>query len=220
MTTRLRLLARAGSRPPGDGGADARERCELCAADLAPGHRHLFDVRAGEIRCACPACSVLFDHADGSGTPYRLLPAGARRLEGCAVGDPAWAGLGVPVSLAFFTRSAASGEVGAAYPSPLGLMRSRVDPAAWSRVAAAHPELPTMAGDVEAFLVHRDRGDGREARYWIAPLDHCYRLAALVRAHWKGLGGGPEVWRRIDGFFDALSAGTPPDTQEASWASP
>lgn len=221
---RLRRLAQGEApsrarRTASQGAED--ERCDLCAEPIPPDHRHLLDPGAGTVSCACPACSLLFDHGQAGDARYLLLPTARRRLEGCGIDDMVWAGLGVPVDLAFFTRSATSGQVNAAYPSPLGLMRSVVDLADWSRVEAAHPALSTMAPEVEALLVHRANGGGAsEPQYWLVPLDDCYRLAALVRAHWKGLGGGPEVWRQVDGFFRAFSTRPSPDTQEASWASP
>jgi hypothetical protein len=56
---------------------------------------------------------------------------------------------------------------------------------------------------VEALLVNTAR-DRRE--YWIAPIDDCYRLVAIVREHWRGLSGGTQVWPAIDAFFAALQA--------------
>jgi Family of unknown function (DUF5947) len=61
-----------------------------------------------------------------------------------------------------------------------------------------------MADDVEALLVNRAGG---ARQHWIVPLDDCYRLVALVRTHWKGLGGGPEVWSHVERFFTELSTG-------------
>ncbi|MFH8370211.1 DUF5947 family protein [Streptomyces sp. NPDC018031] len=202
LRRRARAAPRPGAAPPAGSGA---ERCDLCAETLPASHRHLLEARTGTVRCACTACSLLFDHAAGDGTGYRLLPADRRRLDGCVVDDATWAALGVPVGLVFFTRSPAG--VTAAYPGPLGLTRSVVEPHTWARLRTAHPALPRLRDDVEALLAQRDHPDGRAPRYWIVPLDDCYRLAALVRAHWKGLGGGGEVWQRIDDFLDTLAPG-------------
>jgi hypothetical protein len=42
------------------------------------------------------------------------------------------------------------------------------------------------------------------AEYYIAPIDECYRLVGLIRANWKGLSGGSEVWAEIGRFFSGL----------------
>ncbi|MBM9510249.1 DUF5947 family protein [Actinacidiphila acididurans] len=139
-------------------------------------------------------------------TPHRgylALPETRQRLDGCAIDDTVWAALGIPVGLAFFTRSAESGAITAAYPSPLGAVRFTVAAESWRELARCHSALPELPAEVTALLVHRARG---AAEHWLVPLDDCYRLVALVRAHWKGLGGGDEVWQRIDDFFRALNA--------------
>ncbi len=226
---RLRRLA-ARSAAAADPGAPPR--CDLCAAALPENHRHLLDQRTGTLQCSCPACSLLMDHTAAGGTHYRLLPQQARELTGFVLPDTVWAGLGVPVGLAFFTRNADPPGITAGYPGALGLTRSAVTPDAWARVETLHPALPGLADDVEALLVHRERPDGGPDRHLIVPLDTCYRLAALVRAEWKGLTGGPDVQRSVSAFLTALTptAGPEPtpgpvtrgtaDRQEASWASP
>ncbi len=66
-----------------------------------------------------------------------------------------------------------------------------------------------MQSDVEALLVNRvGRPDPVNlAQYYIAPIDACYKLVGLIRAHWKGLSGGSEVWAEVDRFFADLRAG-------------
>ncbi|WP_367325535.1 DUF5947 family protein [Streptomyces sp. HUAS ZL42] len=213
----LRRVARQAARA--ETRDDPEQRCDLCAQPLPPGcaHRHVLQPATGTVSCACRACAVLFDHDAGSAGGYRLLPQERRRLDGCRIDDAVWAGLGVPVSLAFFTRSGETGEVTAAYPSPLGPLRAAVPPDSWRQVEACHPDLPALVPDVQALLVNRARG---ASEHWLAPLDDCYRLVAVVRAHWKGLDGGPEVWQRVEDFFRALAEPTTFTTQEASWASP
>ncbi|MGP3927412.1 DUF5947 family protein [Streptomyces sp. 8N616] len=216
----------AGGGRPRQTGHDGPERCDLCAETIDQAHRHLLDLHTGAMSCACRACSLLFDRQEAGGalprTPsgrysLRLLPRRRLRLDGCDIDEMLWAGLGIPVDLAFFTRSGSSGEVSAGYPSPLGTMRSTVDPHSWRELEASHPALSTMAEDVEALLVNQ-AGGARE--HWLVPLDDCYRLVAVVRAHWKGLGGGPQVWEQVRSFFDELSTDFRTTTEEASWASP
>ncbi|MET8678999.1 DUF5947 family protein [Streptomyces sp. NPDC004647] len=212
----LRRLAHHRPRPGTAAQRDgaAQERCDLCAETLVPEHRHLLDIRANEVACACRACSLLFDRREAGGAHYRLLSGRRQRLDGCDIDDAVWAGLGVPVDMAFFVRSEASGEVSVGYPSPLGVMRSTVDAESWRAVEASDPALSTLTDDVEALLVNR-AGEARE--HWLVPLDDCYRLVAVVRAHWKGLGGGPDVWQQVEAFFHELSTDFLPRTEEASW---
>lgn len=216
----LRRVARQASRAEEQQAREAR--CDLCAEPLPTGHphRHVLQTATGTVSCACRACAVLFDHDATTAGGHRLLPLERRRLDGCRIDDAAWAGLGVPVSLAFFTRSGETGEITAAYPSPLGALRSAVPADSWREVEQCHPDLPEHVTDVRALLVHRGRGADE---HWLVPLDDCYRLVAVVRAHWKGLDGGPEVWQRVADFFRDLTEPnrpTPFTTEEASWASP
>jgi hypothetical protein len=63
-----------------------------------------------------------------------------------------------------------------------------------------------MGTDVEALLVNRvgrARGFSND-EYYIVPIDECYKLVGLIRAHWRGLSGGPEVWEEIAAFFEGL----------------
>ncbi|WP_242614683.1 DUF5947 family protein [Actinomadura roseirufa] len=179
--------------------ADA-EWCELCAEPLPRGHRHLLDLAAGELLCACTACTVLFDDQGAGGRHYRLVPRERRPLPGFRLDGTLWAGLGVPVDLAFFVL-AGDGAVAARYPSPAGALRADVHPVSWRRVTDANPVLAELRPEVEALVVHRARD---AAEHWILPLDDCYRLTALLREHWTGFGGGDAVWARIAGFFDEM----------------
>lgn len=181
--------------------AAAAERCQLCAGSIPAEHRHLLDVGARRIVCACRACALLFDdRAAGSGR-YRRIPDRVRRLEGFRLADEAWAALRVPVELAFFFESGPAGRVVAFYPGPVGATESLLALDAWREIEAANPALRELEPDVEALLVNRARG-ARE--YWLVPIDACYALTGIIRTSWRGLGGGGEVWSRIDEFFDAL----------------
>ncbi|MEV6115316.1 DUF5947 family protein [Streptomyces sp. NPDC052109] len=172
------------------------EVCELCAARLAVEHPHLYDTGAAEVRCVCGPCSVLFaDDGAGEGR-YRLVPR--RRLRLPPVDT---AVLGVPVGLVFFVPRS-DGTVTAQGPSPAGAMRWEVDAEAWQRLAAAVPQLAGMAPDVEALLVNTVRGLDE---HWIVPVDHCYRMIALVRREWRGLSGGGRVWPAVEQFFRELT---------------
>jgi Family of unknown function (DUF5947) len=198
MTSRLQELARSRPRrePP------AEEQCDLCAEPIPPGHRHLLDLESRRLLCACRACSILFDRSGAGGGHYRLIPDRVVALEDVGLDDQTWQSFGIPVEMAFFFHSSAAGRVVAFYPSPRGATESLLDLEAWDgRV------LAELEPDVEALLVNRTRGR-REC--WLVPVDRCYELVGLVRTHWKGFGGGAEVWEALDEFFDRLR-------KEATW---
>lgn len=207
----LRRLARAPGRTPvpGDAAAPA-EKCELCSEPIPGEHRHLLELSARQLCCACRACALLFDRkAVGTGR-YRAVPALRRRLDGLVLDDVIWAGLGVPVRLAFFVRHESDPDSGvgpddpvnAYYPSPLGVVAAPVEPEVWQRVLTAHPDLDRLAPEVTALLIHRALGE-----HWLVGIDECFSLTARVRRSWTGMTGGDEVWDEIDRFFAELRAG-------------
>jgi hypothetical protein len=212
--TRLQQLARRST--------DRREqesaRCDMCGEPIAPEHRHLLDLSNRELMCACRACSVLFATAAASAGHYRLVPDRRLRIADMELSDLAWEELRLPVEMAFFFHSSAAERVQAFYPSPMGPTESLLGLEAWAQLEADNPLLRTLAPDVEALLVNRVRG----ARgHWIVPIDECYALVGLIRTRWRGLTGGTEVWRELDGFFERLDrrarpAG-PDDDRETRW---
>ena len=107
----------------------------------------------------------------------------------------------LPIELAFFQRSTRAGRVLAYYPSPAGCTESLLDLDAWGSIARNNPLLEELLPDVETLLVNRTR-DRRD--YYVAPIDQCYKLAGLIRIHWRGLSGGDEVWGKIEEFFEML----------------
>jgi len=177
------------------------ERCELCGEPVGPAHRHLLDLAARELRCACRACMVLFDQPGAGGRHYRLVPERRWHLHDFALDEPEWDGLRIPVHLAFFFHDSAAGRVVAFYPSPGGAVESLLGIEAWAAIEARNPVLRKLQPDVEALLVNRSRG---AASHWLVPVDDCYRLAGVLRAGWKGLAGGREVWDEVTRFFDDL----------------
>src|SRR5256885_192446 len=40
--------------------------------------------------------------------------------------------------------------------------------------------------------------------YYLLPIDECFRLVGLIRAQWRGFGGGSELWAEIEKFFAGL----------------
>jgi hypothetical protein len=221
-TSRLARLARGSAgtgavRSP-DGRAE-QERCELCAEPLDPEHRHLVDLDSRALLCACRACSILFDRSGAGGGHYRLVPDRIRIVSDLDLDDVTWQSFGIPVGLAFFFASSAAGRVVAFYPSPLGATESLLELGVWEDVVAANPVLSKLEPDVEALLV--DRTNGRK-EHWLLPIDRCYELVGLVRAHWKGFSGGAEVWDELERWFGDLrrrAVGVTRQGKEERWDS-
>lgn len=177
----------------------AVERCEVCSAELPPEHEHLVDVSTRQLTCACQACAILFSgKANGK---FRRVPRRIRYLADFELSDAQWESLLIPISMAFFFRSSVAGKVIALYPSPAGATESLLDFESWDEIRRDNPVLDEMEPDTEALLVNRMRG---AADYYLLPIDECYRLVGLIRTHWHGLSGGPEMWEAIGKFFAEL----------------
>jgi hypothetical protein len=202
---RLRRLAqREPAQPvqPGQAAADTgTEHCELCGLPVPVEHRHVVDLQTRRLLCACRACSVLFDRKAAGGGHYRLVGDRRLRLEDFTLSEETWARLQVPVDMAFFFANSSAERVMAFYPSPMGATESRLELQDWQEVERANPVLQSMEADVEALLIDRAKG---ARRYYLVPVDDCYRLVALIRTRWRGFTGGQEVWHEIDGFFAEL----------------
>lgn len=182
----------------------ALEHCELCSAELHGEHPHLVELASRQLVCACDACAMLFDGLERS--KYKRVSRRILYLPGFAMTDAQWESLVIPINLAFFFRSSLESRTVALYPSPAGAVESMLPLGTWNAIVAGNPALQHLQSDIEALLVHRiSRPDSpAPAQYYIAPIDECYRLVGLIRAHWKGLSGGAEVWTEIDHFFAEL----------------
>jgi hypothetical protein len=198
---RLRALIQGAAPPPPRAAQDEREHCDLCGLVVPDVHRHVVDLDRRQLLCACRACQVLFDHDAAGGQRYRLVPDRCTRLDGLQLDDLAWRSLDIPVDMAFFLRDGSTGRVTAFYPSAAGCTESELELAAWSEIEGTNPPLAQMRPDVEALLVNR-AGEARDA--FVVGVDECYRLVALVRRHWRGLGGGDAVWQELARFFYRL----------------
>ena len=184
--------------------SDPVERCAMCGLELRPTHQHIVEFANRKLICVCDACAILFDNP--SGTKYRRVPRRVRFLVDFRITDSQWDGLMLPINMAFFFRCSHQGRMVAMYPSPAGGMESLLTFDAWEEIASENAALRDMEPDVEALLVNRlgySRGFSN-AEYYIAPMDDCYKLIGLIRAHWQGLSGGTEVWRQMASFFTEL----------------
>lgn len=177
----------------------AAERCDLCGAELSQEHTHLFEPPTRQLICSCEACAILF--SGQTETKYRRVPRRVRYLADFRLSDAQWESLLIPIGMAFFFHSSPADKTLALYPSPAGATESLLDLSSWAAVVEENPVLRKLEPDVEALLVNRVRG---AADYYIAPIDECYKLVGLIRAGWRGLSGGTEVWQSIEGFFAEL----------------
>ena len=175
------------------------ERCDLCGLALAPEHQHLLEPANRQLHCCCNACAILFSGQQSG--KYRRVPRRVRFVPDFRLTDPQWEELYIPINLAFFFHSSSAGRVIAAYPSPAGATESLLTLEAWHDLEEENPILRELEPDVEALLVNRV---ATVRDHYLAPIDECYKLVGLIRASWKGLSGGVEVWGEIAQFFSTL----------------
>jgi hypothetical protein len=175
------------------------ERCELCAKPLTSLHQHLLELEKRRVACACDACAILFPGS--SQQRFKRVPRDTTRLHDFAMDDHEWESLLIPIDLAYFVESSATGRVVAQYPSPGGAMESSLDFEYWNAIVARNPVLKQFEPDVEALLVNRVGGTRESYRVGI---DECYRLVGLIRTRWRGLSGGQDVWQEIGRLFAGL----------------
>lgn len=178
------------------------ERCEMCSAELAAEHQHLVEPKSRQLVCACEPCAILFS-GQSETLKFKRVPRRIRALPDFRLTDGHWDSLMIPIQLAFFFHSTPDNKVLALYPSPAGPTESLLSLDSWNEVVEDNPVLREMEPDVEALLVNRVGGMGE---YYLVPIDECYKLVGLIRAHWRGLSGGTEVWREIKQFYAALKA--------------
>jgi hypothetical protein len=174
------------------------ERCELCGSPLSGEHPHLLDRKSRRVTCACDGCAILFCGQEGA--QFLRVPRRTLKLEGFRFSDIEWEAMMLPINLAFFLRKP-NGEAAVLYPSPAGVMESLIGLPSWKEMFGDHLVLSAVEPEVEALLVNRI---GAQAAYFIVPIDTCYRLVGLIRTKWRGLSGGPEVWKAIGEFFATL----------------
>ncbi len=171
----------------------------MCAAEIPAEHGHVADLEAASLTCACRACYLLFTQDSAGRGRYRAIPD--RYLSDVPLTPAEWDELQVPVGLAFFLRSSASGELTAFYPSPAGPTQCELDLAAWQRLEVSRPLLAAAAPDVEAILVSNGEA-GAEA--FIVPVDVCYELVGRMRQLWRGFDGGTAARESITAFLDQV----------------
>jgi hypothetical protein len=140
------------------------------------------------------------------GTKYKRVPKRVLALADFSLSDGQWESLMVPINMAFFYRSTPDARMVALYPSPAGATESLLPLETWEDIEDSNPVLGEMEADVEALLVNRiahARGVS-PAEFYLLPIDECFKLVGLIRANWRGLSGGAEVWKQIAEFFGGL----------------
>jgi Family of unknown function (DUF5947) len=189
----LRQFVRKPQGPP-------VEHCELCGLALPAQHSHLLEPASRQLVCSCEPCAILFSgRQEGR---YRRVPRDIESLPDFRLSDEQWEDLHLPINLTFFVASTPAKRVLAMYPSPAGAVESLLTLDAWQTLLEENPVLSKLEPDVEALLVNRMKN---ARAYYRAPIDECFKLVGLIRAHWRGLSGGTEVWEQVAGFFHSLN---------------
>jgi hypothetical protein len=181
----------------------AAEHCEMCSEPIPAEHRHLLDLSAHNVLCACNACGVLFGNEGASAGKYRLIPKRCLALTNFQMTDEQWDELMIPVNMVYMFHDSATNRVLAFYPSPAGATESLLDLHHWEDLLALNPVLNDLEPDVEALLINRVRNAHEQ---YIVPIDTCFKLVGLIRLSWRGLSGGEEVWQAIEAYFADLQA--------------
>jgi hypothetical protein len=176
---------------------NARERCDFCSQAVGPEHAHVLDEN-GAPKCACMACALLFP--EQTVAQFRRIDSRAQRLPMEIFSEAQWAALGIPVGLAWFFRDAKDGRLRAMYPGAAGSVEGRAQVAPEAGMPAM---ILTLEPGTEALLVRRSAQKGE---CWRVSMDHCWRLAGLLRRHWRGFAGGADVHARVDAFFTGLAS--------------
>jgi len=187
------------------------EHCDLCSLELYVEHPHLLEPTTRQIHCACDACAILFSNQGD--LRYKRVPRDIKFLRDFRLSDLQWASLMLPIQLAFFFQSTPDGRLIALYPSPAGAMESSLPLDAWDEIKIDNPVLYDLQPDIEALLVNRV---GEKREYFVAPIDHCYKLVGLIRSKWRGLSGGTEAWAAINSFFAELKERSVPAREGAN----
>ena len=176
----------------------AESQCELCGA-LMNEHPHLLELQTRKVICSCEPCAILF--SSQSAAHYRRIPRDVRLLADFDLSDLQWEALAIPINMAYFCFTGTSNSPTVFYPSPAGPTESLLAIESWDTMVANNPALLAMQPDVQCLLVNRVTSPNR---YFLTPIDECYRLVGLIRSHWRGFSGGSEVWKEIGAFFVSL----------------
>jgi len=166
------------------------QRCDLCGQALTEPHPHYFERAPRRLLCVCDLCGLVLGNDTGR---YSAVVSAIRWLPELKISPAQWQQLGSPVGL-LFVYVDEEGVPWGEFPSPGGMVRAEIDAGIWRELAGENPELAALRPYVEAWVAHRTPG---AEEYFLAPLDGCYRLAALIRQHWQGFSGGEQVQQEV-----------------------
>ena len=194
----------AAAEPPPE------ERCEMCGVAIAERARPRRGHPGPPAALRLPPLLPAVQRRRGR---WRPLPWRGRRPSASSTTwsstEADWAALQIPVELAFFLSQGDPPTYAAFYPGPSGATESTLDLA---RVAAtSSPPTPPWRPSSPTSRRYCCATTTPASRCYVTPVDVCYELVGIVRAHWVGLAGGAEVWARIDAFFDGLARRERPD---------
>jgi len=190
-----RFLEKPRKAPPG-------EQCEFCGVGIPDEHRHVANVEARTVMCACTPCYFVFAPEGAARGKFRAIPEEYLFVRDFELSQVQWDDLQIPVNLAFFFVNSQLGQTVAFYPSPAGATESLLPLETWSEVVRSNPFIEGLAPDVEALLLYRQRGGEMEC--YLVPIDACYQLVGLIKIHWRGFDGRREAWEKIDEFFESI----------------
>lgn len=177
----------------------------MCADPIAGEHQHVVNIEGRQLLCVCRACYLLFVDQEAA-LRYRAVPDRYLAFPDVEIGQGEWDALEIPVGLAFLFRNSALGRTVAFYPGPAGATESELPLAQWNALVQRHPELDTLAADVEALLIRVPEKGAAAASCLLLPIDACYEFVGRMRLLWRGFDGGAEVRRYLDEFFATVSA--------------
>ena len=192
LISKLRKIA---SPPP----EEVVELCNFCGTKLSPDHRHLVDLSAMKFMCTCEMCMITMAES----STYKPLPQRSVELKDFQMSDQLWSDFLIPVNMTFFVMSSVRNGAVAYYPAPSGATESKLKIESWNQLVELNPILNDLTPDLEALLVNRLDNEGK---YYIIPIDECYKLIGMIRTTWKGIFGGREVNDVIRQFFIDLKA--------------
>jgi hypothetical protein len=175
-------------------------RCARCRTVLHRHHRHLVELDAHQLLCACNGC-ILSAYQDDHGR-HRVVPESVRGDPSWAPGWQRWDSLGVTVRLAFFVWLSRLARWVAVVPSAIGAVGREVPAGLWSEFLQESRVARHITADVEALLLRAAESGPFDA--YVVPIDVCHELVSLVRQTWHGPDGGDAARTELDGFFERL----------------